>query len=85
MRCRKEPDAVNSETFQRTAQWFQALAGDCDETVLESDLERLVARILDQFGVLEIAVWEQLNLSRFFHPQALGAGIRAPAIQILCP
>jgi len=47
---------------------------------LESHLERLVAGILDQFGVLEIAVGEQAKLALLFHAQAIGAGIRVPVM-----
>ncbi len=85
LRRREKPDSANSEALQGAAQWLQTLAGDCDETVLKSDMEGLVTRIRDKFGVLGIAVWEQVNLPRLFHAQAMRAGIRAPAGQILCP
>jgi hypothetical protein len=35
---RKKPDSANGETLQGAAQRFQILAGDCDETILESDM-----------------------------------------------
>lgn len=85
LRQRENPDSVNGEALQGTAQRFEILAGERYETVLKSDLECFVAGILDQLGVLEIAVGEKMSLARLFHTQAMGAGIRAPAAHILCP
>jgi len=70
---REKPDSVNGEAFQGAAQWFQTLPSDRDKTILESDMKGFITRILDQLGMLEIAVWEQVNLARLFHPQAMGA------------
>jgi hypothetical protein len=67
LREREKPDSVNGEARQCAAQGLQVLAGDGDETVLKSDMEDLVTRILDKFGVLKIAVREQVNLPRLLH------------------
>jgi hypothetical protein len=48
-------------------------------------MESLITGIPDQFGVLEIAIREQVNFTRLFDAQAMGTGIRAPACHILCP
>jgi hypothetical protein len=38
LRRREKPDSVNGEALQGAAQRLQILAGDCDATVLESDM-----------------------------------------------
>jgi hypothetical protein len=83
LRQREKSDSVNGEALQRTAQRFKTLASDCDKTVLEVDMKGLSTGIPDKFGMLEIPVWEQMNLTRLFYTQALSGGIRAPAGQIL--
>ncbi len=80
---REDPDSVNREALQGAAQGFEILAGDYDETVLESNLKCLVAGTLDQLGMLEVPVREQVDLARFLHPQAMGVGIRLSRPRVL--